>query len=67
MPQAVDPRVVALISHALDHGDYCPRTQLGLVACFTMMFGAEPWWHAMLDSDPAIAALVRLASSRVLH
>lgn len=66
-PAQPDPRVLMMISHALDNGVYSPQVQIGLVQCFAAAFGEQPWWREMLDNDPAIAALVRIATHRVVH
>lgn len=66
-PVQPDPRVLAMIHIALDNGVYSPATQIALVQCFTAVFGQTKWWAQMLDDEPEIAALVKLAAIRTLH
>jgi hypothetical protein len=66
-PAQPDPRVLAVISHALSHGVYSIPTQLALIRCFAGVFGETEWWQAMLHDEPEIAALVVAATSRTLH
>lgn len=66
-PVQPDPRILAMISHALDHGIYTPGVNLALVQCFYHVFGDTEWWRDMLDNEPAIAALVHVATTRTLH
>jgi hypothetical protein len=67
LPAQPDPRVLAMISRALDHSIYSPATQLAIVQCFSAVFGATEWWGAMLEDDPEIAAIVRIANTRTMH
>lgn len=66
-PPQPDPRVLALIGHALDNGIYTPAVQIALVQCFEAVFGCTQWWRDMLDGDPHIAEIVRIANQRTLH
>lgn len=66
-PAQPDPRVLAMITAALDHSIYHPQTQIALVQCFVAVFGQTKWWRDMLDDDPGIAALVKIATRQTLH
>ena len=67
IPVQPDPRVMAMISTALDNGLYEPHTQIALVQCFSAVFGQTQWWRDMLAQEPGIAQLVHLATKQVMH
>ena len=62
-----DPRVIAIINHALTNGAFEPFTQVALVRCFSSVFGDTQWWRDMLDSDDDIARMVNIATARTMH
>ena len=65
MTQNLDPRVLAVFTHALDNESVA--AQVALVQCFSAVFGDSAWWASILADDPAVADLVRTTNRRMTH
>ena len=66
-PPQPDPRVIAIINHALDAGGFEPFAQVALVRCLSQVFGDTAWWREMLVNDRGIRAMVDVATRRTMH
>ena len=62
-----DPRVIAIINHALDAGGFDAFAQVALIRCMSAVFSDTEWWRDMLRHDRGIRSIVDVAIRQTMH